>query len=109
MLSSVVNLLSTHFQTSCGTLTEIFTPLTIMDTVPAFFEAFAGYNKPENRKKKIDHAKLKAAELLAHSSALFCLAGSSYMKRQPWTSTREAVLRLADNLRKHAAYLSHQN
>ena len=39
--------------------------------VPALFAAFKKYNQPENRKKKkIDHTKLKASELLAHSSAL---------------------------------------
>lgn len=78
--------------------------------VCAQFAAFTNYNQPENRKKKkIDHTKLQAAELLAHSSALFCLAGNSYMKRHPWTAVREAVLHLADNLRKHAMYLHHQN
>lgn len=31
------------------------------------------------------------------------------MNGQKWISVREAILRLADNLRKHAAYLNHQN
>lgn len=76
--------------------------------LPAQFAAFNKYNQPENW-KKIDHTKLKAAVLLAHSSALFSLAGSSYMKTHQWAPVREVVLRLSDNLRKHAAYLNHQN
>ena len=78
--------------------------------VPALFEIFEVYNKPEkSKKKKIDHTKLKATELLAHSSSLFTLAGQSYMNGQKWIPVREAILRLADNLRKHATYLNHQN
>lgn len=31
------------------------------------------------------------------------------MKRQQWSSVHEAILQLAENLRKHAVYLNHQN
>lgn len=68
--------------------------------VPAMFEAFHKYNQPENRnRKKIDSTKLKATEVLAHSSSLFYLAGSLYMKKQQWKAVHEATLCLADNLR----------
>ena len=78
--------------------------------VPALLGQFKGYNQPEkNKKRKIDQGCLKAAELLSHSSSLFVLAGNSYMKRQQWSSVHEAILQLAENLRKHAAYLNRQN
>lgn len=78
--------------------------------VPPLFESFQGYNKPElNKKRKLDHTKLNAGDLHVYSGSLFTLAGNSYMKRQQWLGVREAVLRLADNLRKHASYLEQQN
>lgn len=78
--------------------------------VPALFEAFQGYNKPEgNKKKRIDSSKLQSSSLLSHSASLFNLSGNSYMKRSQWNSVREAIVRLGEDLRKHAAYLSHQN
>ena len=61
------------------------------------------------KKRKIDHTKLKAAELLAHSSNLSYLTRSTYMKKQQWSKVREAVLCLGDNLNKHAIYLNHRN
>ena len=78
--------------------------------VPALFEPFQGYNRPELRKKrKIDHSKLYANEVEVHSVLLFDLASNSYMKRQQWLTVREAVLKLADNLRKYVSYLGKQN
>lgn len=77
--------------------------------VPPLFESFQGYNKPElNKKRKLDHTKLTASDLHVYSGSLFTLAGNSYMKRQQCLGVREAVLRLADNLRKHASYLEQQ-
>ena len=70
--------------------------------IPAMFEALEGYNKPESRKKrKRSHENMKASELEVHSSALFSIAGSCYMKHRNWRSVREAVLRLAENLRQY--------
>ena len=67
------------------------------------------YNRPEARKKrKRSHGNLKASELEVHFSALFSIAGSSYMKHQNWRSVREAVLRLAENLRRYSDYLNKQ-
>ena len=77
--------------------------------IPAMFDAFEGYNKPEARKKrKRSHENLTASELEVHSSALFSVAGSSYMKHQNWRSVREAVLRLAENFRRYSDYLKKQ-
>ena len=76
---------------------------------PAMFDAFEGYNKPEARKKrKRSHENLTASELEVHSSALFSVAGSSYMKHQNWRSVREAVLRFAENFRRYSDYLKKQ-
>ncbi len=78
--------------------------------VPALFSQFKGYNLPtKHKKRKIDEGRLKSTELLSHSSSLFVLAGNSYMKFRQWSSVREAILQLAENLRKHAAYLNRQN
>ncbi len=78
--------------------------------VPALFRVFKGYNVPENhKKKKVYPGRLKAAELLSHSSSLFVLAGNSYMKYQQWSSVHKSILHFAENLRKHAAYLNCQN
>ena len=77
--------------------------------IPAMFETFEGYNRPEARKKrKRSHENLKASELEVHFSALFSIAGSSYIKPQNWRSIREAVLRLAENLRRYSDYLNKQ-
>ncbi len=78
--------------------------------VPALFAQFKGYNLPtKHKKRKIDEGRLKSTELLSHSSSLFVLAGNSYMKFRQWSSVREAILQLAEDLRKHAAYLNRQN
>ena len=49
---------------------------------------------------------MKADSLLTHSTALFNLTASSYMKLNRWKSVREMLLRLADNLRKYSSYLN---
>ena len=77
--------------------------------IPAMFEAFTGYNRPEARKKrKRSHTNLTASDLEAQSSSLYSLAGSSYMRHQNWRSVREAVLRLAESLRQYSNYLRKQ-
>ena len=78
--------------------------------IPQLFEAFHGYNRPEqSKKKKITSNRLNEASLLVHSSSLFSLSESSYMKSQKWSELRTAILQLGENLRKHAVYLNHQN
>ena len=55
---------------------------------------------------------MSSSDLSDHSAVLFRLCGSAYMKSErresPWFMFRENLLRLADNLRKHATYLQQQ-
>lgn len=77
--------------------------------IPPMFEGYSGYNRPEMRKeRKRDHTNLKINELKAHSSSLYALAGSSYLKRQSWPSVYEAILKLAESLRQYSNYLIKQ-
>ena len=77
--------------------------------IPHMFEEFVGYNRPEMRKKrKRNYTNLKVDELEAHSSSLYTLASSSYLKRQKWQSVYEAVLKLAEGLRQYSNCLRKQ-
>ena len=78
--------------------------------VPNLFKQFQGYNCPEKAKhRKRSHSSLSIELLDSHSQMLFDLAGKCFMKRMAWTSIREAVLRLADNLRKYKLHLEVKN
>ena len=75
--------------------------------IPTQLEQFQGYKEPEKHKHRITTVdSMKADSLLTHSTALFNLTASSYMKLNRWKSVREMLLRLADNLRKYSSYLN---
>ena len=83
--------------------------------VQEFFHSLQNFNKPENHKhRKRDAGNLNHTELGNHSSVLFKICASSYMKSSkstlnPWIPVRESFLGLADNLHKHSEYLKSQS
>ena len=81
--------------------------------IPDIFTSFLGFNKPEaHHHRKRERGNMSSSDLSDHSAVLFRLCGSAYMKSErresPWFMFRENLLRLADNLRKHATYLQQQ-
>ena len=77
--------------------------------VPAMFDDFVNYNQPAKAKhRKREHGNLEKQKVVELSQMLFELAGKVFMKRQAWKPVREALLRLADNLRNYASYLEKQ-
>lgn len=75
-------------------------------TVPSMFDQFVNYNKPEqSRHRKRAHSNLSKLKVEELSQTLFDTSGKAYMSKPNWKSVREAVLRLADNLRKYVKYL----
>ena len=75
--------------------------------VPDEIKHLSGYNKPEthNHKRKTERS-LDYKSLQEHSIAVFHLTSSSYMKSIEWTKIREILLRLADNMRRYADFLT---
>lgn len=70
---------------------------------------FRGFKQPEKHKhRKVFADSLKAAELRAHSVALFNLCSSSYMKSQPWKAIQDAIYSLASSMQTYSKYLDSQ-
>ena len=79
-------------------------------TVPDIFRQFSDYNLPEVYKhKKKATENMQSSNLKNHSSVLFRICGTAYMKSANWLIVRRNLLQLADNLRQHADYLDNQN
>lgn len=74
--------------------------------IPDIFDELVNYNQPEKAKhRKRKHDNLEKQKLDELSQLLFDVCGKTYMKKDAWKSVREALLRLADNLRKYSLYL----
>ena len=80
-----------------------------IETIPAIFKPFTGYNQPQlskHRKRKIE--SMSSTSLRVCADALFgCLQGV-YWDQSPWKQLKPDVLQLANSLSEYADYLMKQ-
>ena len=74
--------------------------------IPAVFNQFTGYNKPESHKhrKRTCH-NMSRDELLSHSQALFACLSNPFWSRQVWLPLKKDVEQLSWSLASYADLL----